>query len=455
MTSAAAKQHDRIVRLGAGAGFARDRIEPAVALARDGNLDYLIFECLAERTIALAQQQKEHYPELGYDPMLADRLRAVLPQQREKGFRIITNMGAANPLAAGRLALAIARELAITGLKIAVLEGDDVLEQIRTLDTCFLETGEPLAARRESLIAANAYLGAAGIRDALACGAQLVICGRVSDPALFLGPLVHEFGWAMDDWDRLGFGTLVGHMLECAGQVCGGYFADPGRKNVNALARLGFPIGEVRANGELIITKLPGTGGCVSAATCKEQLLYELHDPSAYLQPDVTADFSSVRITELAPDRVRLSGARGLPKPADLKVSVAYREDYVADGQISYGGTAAIERARLAADIVRMRLADMAIPVQAWQADLIGVDALYGATSTTRNSEPAEVRLRIAARVASLALADAVLREIEALYTNGPAGGGGITVTAREVVAVQSILLAQDQARSNVTLMEN
>jgi len=449
----------RKVRLGAGAGFARDRIEPAVALARDGELDYLVFECLAERTIALAQQRKALDPTQGYDPMLAARLRAVLPWQRTRGFRVVTNMGAANPLAAGRLVRRIACELGMADLKVAVLSGDDVLDPvlatIDTLDARFLETGAALTDRRDHLVAANAYLGAAGICEALAGGAQWVICGRVSDPALFLAPLIHEFGWAMDDWDKLGCGTLAGHMLECAGQVCGGYFADPGRKHVTGLAQLGFPIGEVCASGELVMTKLPGSGGCVTPATCKEQLLYELHDPAAYLQPDVIADFSGVRIDALAPDRVRLSGARGWPRPEALKVSVAYREGYIAEGQISYGGTAAATRARLAAQIVWQRLASMGVAIDAWQVDLIGVDALYGAASAACVGALAELRLRLVARVASATLADTVLREVEALYTNGPAGGGGVTVQAREVMAVQSILLARQQVRPRVTFLDN
>jgi len=443
---------ERSVRLGAGAGFARDRIDPAVALAREGQLDYLVFECLAERTIALAQQQKQQNPQLGYDPMLAARLRAILPLQQRHTFRIITNMGAANPLAAGHLTVQLARELGITGLKVAVVSGDDVLHTIRRLDAHFLETDKPLAAHRTTLVAANAYLGAQGICDALAASAHVVLCGRVADPALFLAPLIHEFGWAMDDWDKLAAGTLTGHMLECAGQVSGGYFADPGYKDVNDLARLGFPIGEVSANGETVITKLPGSGGCVTPATCKEQLLYEVHDPSVYLQPDVTADFSRVCIDELATDRVALSGARGRPRPDTLKVSVAYREGYIAEGQISYGGSTATHQAMLAAKIVQHRLNHLGLTAQTLKIDLIGVNALCS-TKRTIAPTPAEVRLRIAARVASHAQAQAIMQEVESLYTNGPAGGGGVAVAAREVMAVQSVLLAQTQVQPCVTVL--
>lgn len=444
----------RIVRLGAGAGFARDRIEPALDLARNGRLDYLIFECLAERTIALAQQQKQKSPELGYDPMFETRIRAVLPIQREKGFRIVTNMGAVNPAAAGRLAQKIARELKMPGLKIAVVEGDDVLSKVKGSSASFLESGELLSARSDELIAANAYLGASGICEALDAKADIVICGRVSDPALFLGPLVHEFGWSMTDWDRMGTGTLVGHMLECAGQVSGGYFADPGYKDVEDLGNLGFPIGEVNEAGELVISKLPGTGGCVTAATCKEQLIYEIHNPREYYQPDVIADFSEVRIEEIGKDRVRLKGAKGTPRPATLKVSVAYRDGYVGEGQISYAGAGAVARARLAGDIVRQRLERSSVAVDELKVDLIGIDSLHGKSLGGGSSEPYEVRLRIATRVRTQRLADAVAREVESLYTNGPAGGGGVVQLTREVIAVQSVLIPREQVHAVVTMLE-
>ncbi|MFH1346143.1 MAG: acyclic terpene utilization AtuA family protein [Pseudomonadota bacterium] len=444
----------RVIRLGAGAGFAGDRIEPAVDLATYGELDYLIFECLAERTLALAQQQKQKSPDLGYDPMFEARMRAVLPIQREKGFRIVTNMGAVNPAAAGRLALKIAAELGISGLKVAIVEGDDVLREIRASNLTFLESGEPVGGASRDLIAANAYLGAGEIREALVSHADVVICGRVADPALFLGPLVHEFGWSMTDWDKMGVGTLVGHMLECAGQVSGGYFADPGYKEVGDLHNLGFPIGEVGERGDLVISKLPGTGGCITAATCKEQLIYEIHNPCEYFQPDVIADFSEVRIEEIGRDRVRLFGAKGAPRPATLKVSVAYRDGYVGEGQISYGGSGAVARARLAGDIVGNRLKLACIAIDELKMDFIGIDSLHGRSFGNPAFEPYEVRLRVAARVATQALAEAVIREVGSLYTNGPAGGGGVTQSIREVIAVQSVLIPREQVRASVTMLE-
>jgi hypothetical protein len=293
----------RVVRLGAGAGYSGDRIEPAVELATHGALDYLVFECLAERTIALAQQARRQDPESGYDPLLEARMHAVLPVAKRNGVRIVSNMGAANPLAAARKTAAIARELGLGGLKIAAVTGDDVLDVVRSGAYRFEESGQAVADFDERIVSANAYLGAAPIVAALDAGADVVLTGRAADPSLFTAPLIHEFGWAFDDWDRLGQATVVGHLMECAGQITGGYFADPGFKDVAGLARLGFPIGEVSADGSVVITKVAHAGGFVTEATCKEQLLYEIHDPSRYLQPDVVADFAQVRVVEQAKDR--------------------------------------------------------------------------------------------------------------------------------------------------------
>lgn len=441
------------VRLGAGAGYAGDRIEPAVELAEKGEIDYLVFECLAERTIALAQQAKLRDPASGYDPLLDARMRAVLAPCRARGIRIVTNMGAANPLAAAERTREIARDLSLAGLKIAAVTGDDLLEAVRAGDFTIAETGGRVADLGDRIVSANAYLGAAPIVEALAQGADVVITGRVGDPALFLAPLVHEFGWAMDDWDRLGRGTLAGHLLECAGQITGGYFADPGHKDVAGLARLGFPIGRIDAEGGIEITKVAGSGGQVSLATCKEQLLYEVHDPARYLQPDVVADFSEVAMEQAGPDRVRVTGGRGAPATGLLKVSLGYRDSYVGEGQISYAGPGAVARGRLALEIVRERLRLTNVALDELRCDLIGVDALHG-DRPAGGAEPYEVRVRVAGRTGTLAEAVRIGDEVETLYTNGPAGGGGAWKTAREVVAVLSTLMPADLARPAVHLVE-
>ncbi|CAB3761503.1 ABC transporter substrate-binding protein [Burkholderia puraquae] len=449
-----AKQPERRVRIGAGAGYSGDRIEPAVELAEHGQLDYLVFECLAERTIAIAQQARRKDPALGYDPLLDARMHAVLPVAVPKGVRIVSNMGAANPRAAARRTAQIAQSLGFAQLKVAAVEGDDVLGVVLRGAFRFEESGDDVAAYRDRIVSANAYLGAAPIVDALAAGADVVLTGRVADPSLFAAPLIHAFGWRMDDWDTLGAATVVGHLLECAGQVTGGYFADPGYKNVPDLARLGFPIGEVAADGTAVITKVPHAGGRVSAATCKEQLLYEIHDPARYLQPDVVADFTQVTVVEEATDRVRVTGARGIARPDTLKVSVAYVDGYIGEGQISYGGPGALERARLALEIVRERLALTGVAATELRFDLIGVDALYGGATPAVRGEPAEVRVRVAGRAASAAEAARIGNEVETLYTNGPAGGGGAFKSTREVIAVQSVLLPRAAVTPSFSFVE-
>ncbi|MFL9965050.1 DUF1446 domain-containing protein [Paraburkholderia sediminicola] len=434
-------QLQRRVRIGAGAGYSGDRIEPAVELAEYGALDYLVFECLAERTIALAQQCRRKDPALGYDPLLEARMKAVLPIAARHGVRIISNMGAANPLAAAQRTAAIARELGLAGLKIAAVTGDDVLDVVQRGDFHFEESGESVASFNDRIVSANAYLGAAPIVAALAAGADIVLTGRVADPSLFTAPLIHEFGWKMDDWNTLGQATVVGHLLECAGQVTGGYFADPGFKDVQQLARLGFPIGEVGEDGSVIVTKVAHAGGRVTEATCKEQLIYEIHDPARYLQPDVVADFTGVRVSGEAPDRVRVSGGRGTPRTDTLKVSVAYVDGYIGEGQISYAGPGAVARGRLALDVVRERLQLTGVETSELRFDLIGVNALHGDTLGACEAQPYEVRARVAGRTSSVAEAVRIGNEVETLYTNGPAGGGGVTRLTREVLAVQSVLL--------------
>ncbi|WP_233886994.1 acyclic terpene utilization AtuA family protein [Paraburkholderia flagellata] len=442
------------VRIGAGAGYSGDRIEPAVELAEHGALDYLVFECLAERTVAIAQQTRRHHPELGYDPLLEARMRAVLPVAVKNRVRIISNMGAANPRAAAIRTAQIARELGLTGLKIAAVTGDDVLDVVLQSQLRFEESGDDVSQYTDRIVSANAYLGAAPIVEALAAGADIVLTGRVADPSLFTAPLIHEFGWRMDDWNTLGQATVIGHLLECAGQVTGGYFADPGIKDVADLARLGFPIGEVGADGSVVVTKVPQAGGRVTEATCKEQLLYEIHDPQRYFQPDVVANFSEVRVVEDAQDRVRVTGGRGSPRTGTLKVSVAYVDGCIGEGQISYGGPGAVERARLALDIVRERLAITGVDTSELRFDLIGVNALYGDALAAHRDEPYEVRVRVAGRAAKAKEAARIGNEVETLYTNGPAGGGGVTKSTREVLAVQSVLLPREQVSPSFQFVE-
>jgi Acyclic terpene utilisation family protein AtuA len=437
----------RTIRIGSGAGYSGDRIEPALELAEKGDIQYLVFECLGERTVALAQQARMKNPETGYDPLLEERMRTVLPVCASKGIKIVTNMGAANPLAAARKTASLARSMGLRSLKVAAVIGDDVLAACRQSDLPIMEFDGTISQLGNRLISANAYLGAGPMAEALAGGADVVLTGRASDPALFLAPIIHAFGWPMDDWNLLGKGIVAGHLLECAGQVTGGYFADPHFKDVENLARLGFPIGEVGEDGSLVITKVEGSGGAVTAQTCKEQLLYEVHDPVRYLQPDVTADFSQVAIEEAGKDRVRISGGRGSERPATLKVSVGYVDSFIGEGQMSYAGPGALARGRLALEIVRERLKLTGVASNELRFDLIGVDSLHGAQVSAHANEPYEVRVRVTGRTDNLREAIRIGNEVETLYTNGPAGGGGAFKSARDVVAVASVLLPRELAQ--------
>ncbi len=430
----------KVVRIGGGAGFSGDRIDPAFDLVERGKLDYLAFECLAERTIGLAQAARLRANNAGFDPLLDERMRAVLPLAHRGGVKIISNMGAANTPAAVRRITEIARELGLHGYRTAAVVGDDVLETILAGDFPLLDRDGSSRDLGDRIVSANAYLGAEGIVSALQGGADAAITGRVCDAALFVGPLIYEFGWELDDWERLGQGTVVGHLLECAGQLTGGYFADPGVKDVPNLARLGFPYADVDASGAVEFGKLPDTGGRLDAATCKEQLLYEILDPGAYLQADVIADFRNVQIAETGPNRVRVTGGTGRPRPDTLKVTICYDDGYVGEGQISYAGPGALARAELALEVVRDRLRMTGAKVSDVHFELMGVNAV-DRRAGRNDYEPTEVRARVVGRAASHLAAERIGAEVEALGTNGPSGGGGFTRSVRSILAVASTLI--------------
>lgn len=329
----------KTIRIGSGAGYGGDRIEPAIDLMKHGNLDYIIFECLAERTISIAQKRKQEDPALGYNDLFEYRFDKILDALQTNRVKVITNMGAANPKSAAELCGRMAAEKGLKNLKIAYVEGDDISSRLKDyMDYQVLETGKTLRDIQGEVLSANGYIGCRGIVEALEHGADIVITGRVADPSLSLGPLMYEFGWNWDDYDKMGKGTWVGHLLECAGQVTGGYFADPGYKDVPDLWNLGFPIIEVDETGNGMVTKLSASGGLVSVETVQEQTLYEIQDPENYFTPDVIADFSHVRIKQQEKDVVEISDATGKAPTGYYKTSVGYHDCCIGEGQISYGG---------------------------------------------------------------------------------------------------------------------
>ncbi|WP_232700008.1 acyclic terpene utilization AtuA family protein [Brevibacillus daliensis] len=447
----------RTIRIGAGAGYAGDRLEPALDLMEKGNLDYIMFECLAERTISIAQQQKLKDPTKGYNNLLEHRMVKVLPLSKKNNVKVITNMGAANPISAAKKIKEIAQNLGVTGLKIAAVIGDDVTSKIENyLDLPTIETGEKLSTIRDSIVSANAYIGAEGIVEALRNGADVVVTGRVADPALAIAPLIYEFGWSFEDYSLLGAGTVVGHLLECGAQVSGGYFADPGYKDVPELWNVGFPIAEVNENGEVIIEKLLDAGGVVSKDTIKEQILYEIHDPANYLTPNVICDITELTIEEIGKDRVLVKGAKGKEKTGLFKTSIGYKDCYIGEGEMSYGGSGAYERAKLAGEVVKKRLELIKAPIQELRIDYIGVNSLYKETlgSQIDPKELNEVRLRVAGRTEKREDAVLIGNEVEALYTNGPAGGGGARSGVKEIVSILSVLIPSEDVTIEVIYEE-
>lgn len=447
------------IRIGSGAGYGGDRIEPAVELIEKGNLDYIVFECLAERTIAIAQQAKLKNPNKGYNSLLEDRMEKILALCYEKDVKIITNMGAANPIAATKIVKQMATEKGLKGLKIAAVLGDNIFENINKYLHCeVLETGSQLKDLNGEIVSANVYLGCEGIVEALENGSDVVITGRVADPALFLAPIVFEHKWDVNNYDLIGKGILIGHLLECAAQITGGFFADPGYKDVPDLWKVGFPIAEVFEDGEAIITKVKGSGGCITTATCKEQLLYEIHDPSKYITPDGVADFTNVTFEEIGKDKIKVKGGRGTEKPKKLKVSVGYRDCYIGEGEISYGGSGALNRAKLAGEIVKKRLEHNKVSIEELRIDLIGVNSLYrNEISRKINREeynPPEVRLRVAGRTLTKDDAIKIGNEVETLYTNGPASGGGVTKSVKEIISIASIFIPREDVKVEVVYEE-
>ena len=440
----------RDFRIGCGAGFSSDRLDPAVDLARRGRLDVLVFECIGERTLAFGHRDMRADPSRGYNPLLERRMRAILPLTFPAGTLVITNMGVANPIAAAERTVEVARELGLDGLVVAALLGDDVSEALGP-DTPLWErmtigeTGRPF-------IGANAYLGADEILLALETGADVVITGRVADPSLFVAPLRRHFDWDADDWAHLGPATAIGHLLECASQVTGGYFADPGYKQVDGLAFVGFPYAEVGADGSACITKLDGTGGVVDERTVKEQLLYEVHDPARYPTPDVTADFSTVSVTSTGNDRVRVDGAGGAPRPERLKVTVAFDGGWLAEAGVSYAGEGARARAEMAGGIVLERMRRVHGTNAPVRVDLVGVRSLH-ANALDYPTDTRDVRVRCAMRASSRDEAELLLWEVESLLCCGPSAGGGYRGAVTPSVVTYSASIDRDVVSPRVEVL--
>ena len=437
--------------MGCGAGFSDDRIDPAQEMAEKGRVDYLAFECLAERTIARENLTRSKEPEKGYTPYLAERFQAVLPACMRNGIRIVTNMGAANPIGAARAVRKEAQALGVKDVPVAVVLGDDVTEAIRANpQLALMESGEPVESILPRMAAANAYLGADIVRDALATGAPVVMTGRVSDPSLFLACVLHGLDWSYDDYPKVAVGTIAGHLMECGAQLTGGCFADPGKKDVPGMATIGFPFADIGADASLVLGKVDGSGGRLDEMTCKEQLLYEMHDPARYVTPDCVLDVTAVRFEQVGKDRVKVIGPKARPRTSTYKVVVGFHDGWIGEGEVGYAGPNALARAQLAEAIVRERLQMRGFAYPEMRVDYIGMSSLHGMGAG--RPEPYEVRLRIAARSPDRKAAHAVGFEVRTLHVNGPAGGGGGSNAVREVLGVKSLLLPRELVKTEIVV---
>ena len=438
------------MRMGSGAGFSSDRLGPAVDLAQKGSLDWLVFETIGERTLAFGHRDRLLNPERGYNPQLAARMRGVLGACRDNQTRIMTNMGVANVEKAAEVVVGVARDLGLEGLKVAAVLGDEVTDQFDDKTALTDEEGLTIGDVGRPLVGANAYLGIDAILPAIETEADVVITGRVADPSLFLAPIVAEYGWARDDWGKLGQGTMVGHLMECGMQITGGYYADPGRKDVPRPADCGYPIAEIGADGSAVITKLGDAGGMVSLATVKEQLLYEVHDPRHYLTPDVTADFSTARLAESERDRVRVSDAGGTERPRQLKVTVGFDGGVLGEAGVSYAGINAAARGRLARDILVERFDRVDGVKGNYRIDLIGLSSLHATAGVEQPETARDVRVRVALRSMDRDLVEMMLWEVEALLCCGPAGGGGYRGQITPGVITYSAMIDRDDVAPTV-----
>jgi hypothetical protein len=450
----------RSIRIGNGQGFWGDNVDAPVELLRGGPIDYIGMDYLAEVTLSIMMRQKLKDPRLGYATDFIGFIRRVLPELKERNVRILTNAGGLNPKACRARIFEVARELGVSGLRVGVVEGDDIYPRLKDLVAAGhplknMDTGEPLAPVVDKVMSANAYLGARPVVEALGQGALIVLCGRVTDTALALAPMIHEFGWAEDDWDRLAAGTIAGHIIECGAQCTGGNFSR--WWEVPDLWNAGYPVVEAKEDGTFIVTKHEGTGGMVTVDTVSEQLLYEMSNPKEYITPDVIADFTSIRLEQEGKDRVRVSGIQGRAKTPFLKISGSWLAGYKTGGQVTISGPRAIEKAKLASEVVWKRLerAGVTFPEEGRSVELVGAGACLPGIfeSAPGGVEPSEVVLRLGVRDPDAAKVQRFGMEIAPLITAGPPGVTGFAggrPKAQEVVAYWPALLAREEVESRI-----
>jgi hypothetical protein len=443
-----------MIRIANGQGFWGDWLEAPARLIEQGPIDYLILDYLAEVTMSILQKQKDSDPQLGYArdfPPLIGRVADLLAARK---VTVIANAGGVNPLACARAVLRAA-----PGLKVAVVQGDDVYARLDELIAKGhamhdMDTGQPLSSIRSRVLSANAYIGAFPLAEALATGAQVVIAGRCTDTALALAPMIHRFGWGEQDWDRLAAGTIAGHIVECGAQSTGGN-SQVDWQNIPDMANIGYPIIEAEPDGSFTITKHPETGGRVHSDIIKEQLLYELGDPRNYITPDCVADFTTIRLKDVGKNRVRVSEIRGRARPALLKLSISYATGWKAIGTLVYTWPQAFHKAQAADRIVRERLAGLGLAFEEIHTEFLGVNACHGPIAPLI-ADPAEVQLRIGVRGQNKQAVERFTRELIPLVLSGPPGATGFgegKPPVREIVAYWPALLPREEIETSVSLL--
>jgi hypothetical protein len=444
-----------MIRIANGQGFWGDWLEAPVRLIDQGPIDFLALDYLAEVTMSILQKQRQADPNLGYARDFPPLVARIARKIRERGVKVIANAGGVNPVSCAREVLRLA-----PGLKVAVVYGDDVLARLdeflaKGYEMRDMDTGEPLSTIRDRISSANAYIGAFPLAEALDTGADVVVAGRSTDTALTLAPMVHRFGWQPGEFDKLAAGTVAGHIVECGAQSSGGN-CQVDWERIPDMANIGYPIVEAEPDGSFSVTKHPASGGRVNLDTVKEQLLYELGDPTRYITPDCVADFTSIRLADAGPNRVRVSGIRGGPRTPTLKLSIAYANGWKAIGTLVYSWPQALEKAQAADRIVRQRLADLGLSFDAIHTEFLGVNACHGSIAAP-NPDPPEVQIRIGVRGPDRKAVDRFTRELIPLVLNGPPGATGFgdgRPPVREIVAYWSALIPREEISTRVEVVE-
>lgn len=451
----------KTIRIAAGQGFWGDWLEAPVHQVTKGPIDYLMMDYLAEVTMSIMMKQKLKDPELGYARDFVPLMQRILPTIVGKGIKVLANAGGVNPHACARQVRKVAEKLGVSDkVKIAVVSGDDISGSIETLvsqgqQLKDMDTGRPITSIKNRIQSANVYFGAEPMVRALALGANIVITGRVTDTGLSLAPMIHEFKWSFEDWDKLAAGTIAGHIIECGAQCSGGN-CSVDWQTIPDMARVGFPIIEASEDATFVVTKHAGTGGRIDIRTIKEQLVYEMGDPKNYITPDVIADFTSIQLEQLGKDRVKISGIKGSPKTPFLKVSVSYADGYKAVGTLVYTWPDAYKKAKAAGSILRTRLADLGLEFDEILTEVVGVNACWGLMTDLADPEMPEVTFRVGVRSHDEAAVERFTKEIAPLVLTGPpsvTGFAGGRPAVQQIVAYWPALLARELVSPKVDIL--